>query len=176
MTTVDVTTAAVPDGSLLAKYDNVTSEQATSNYCDCYSTKIDRKVDLQEFVYAFYTSRVFSVERRILAIVLGIPTTDEHAKQLSLGNADSFSAWTVETRLNNEMLLREPRTRTASWFMVRQDVEFSSNGTELLFGSVVFPKNDQKGLGVLFHSISSFHTYYSFALLRSAHKRLRGNL
>ena len=176
MTTIDVTAAAVPDGSLLAQYKNMRVEQAFRNYCDCYSTKIDRKVDLQEFVYAFYTSKVFSVERRILATVLGIPTTDEHAKQLSLGNTDSFSAWTVETVLDNEMLLREPRSRTASWFMVRQDIEFSDNRTELLFGSVVFPRNDQKGLGVLFHSISSFHTYYSCALLRSAHKRLRGNL
>ena len=109
-------------------------------------------------------------------MVLCIPTIDEHAKQLSLGNADSFSAWTVETRLDNEILLREPRSRKASWFMVRHDVEFSGNGIELLFGSVVFPKNDQKALGVLFHSISSFHTYYSFALLRSAHNCLRGNL
>lgn len=176
MPTVSVIPKAVPDGSLLAQYENVTAEQSASNYCDCYSTKIDRKVDLQKFVYAFYTSRVFSVERRILATVLGIPTTDEHAKQLSLGNTDSFSAWTVETRLDNEMLLREPRSSTASWFMVRQDVESSCDRTELLFGSAVFPKNDKKGLGVLFHSLSTFHTYYSYALLRSASKRLRGNL
>jgi hypothetical protein len=175
MSTVNVISTAVPDGSLLAQYENVTADQTVSNYCDCYSTIIDRKVDLQEFVYAFYTSKVFSVERKILATVLRIPTTDEHAKQLSLGNTDSFSAWTVETRLDNEMLLREPRSRTASWFMVRQEVGATSDRTQLLFGSVVFPKNDQKGLGILFHSLSTFHTYYSHALLRSAYKGLHRN-
>ena len=176
MPTVNVIATAVPDESLLAQYENASAEQSVSNYCDCYSIKIDRKVDLKKFVYAFYTSKLFSVERRILATLLGIPTTDEHAKQLSLGKTDSFSAWTVETRLGNEMLLREPRSRTASWFMVRQDVESSGDRTELLFGSAVFPKNDKKGLGVLFHSLSTFHTYYSYALLRSAYKRLRGNV
>lgn len=163
------------EGSLLAYYENVTAEQAVSDYCDCYSTLIDKKVDLQEFVYAFYTSRIFRIERKILATVLSIPTTDEYAKQLSLGNTDSFSAWTVETRLDDEIPLREPRSRTASWFTVRQDVACTGDRTELIFGSVVLLNDDRKGLGALFNSLSSFHTYYSCALLRSANKRLREN-
>ena len=48
MPTVNVISTAVPNGSLLAQYENVTAEQAVNNYCDCYSLIIDRKVDLQE--------------------------------------------------------------------------------------------------------------------------------
>jgi hypothetical protein len=172
MSTLNVNSTEVPDGSLLAQYGNESTVKVVNNYCDCYSITINTKINLEEFVYAFYTSKVFRIERRILAIVLKLPATDEHAKQLSLGNADSFSAWTVETRLDNEILLREPKSRTGSWFMVRKDVESATGKTELLFGSVVIPKKHQDGFGWLFHSLSGFHKLYSCALLNSAKKRL----
>lgn len=172
MLALNVKPADLPEDSLLAQYETESTANVAKNYCDCYSITINRKIDLQEFVYAFYTSKVFRIELRILSIALGIPATNEHAKQLSLGNTDSFSAWTVETRLSNEILLREPKSRTGSWFMVRQDVESDSGATELFFGSVVFPKKNQKGFGVLFHSLMGFHKYYSCALLYSAKKRL----
>jgi hypothetical protein len=47
--------------------------------------------------YAFYTPTIFRFEHKNLAIVLRISSTDENAKQLSLDQADCFSAWTVET-------------------------------------------------------------------------------
>ena len=164
--------SAVPEDSLLAKYRTGSSTKDASNYCDCFTIKINREVNLDEFIYAFYTSVVFRVERRILAIVLGIPATDEHAKELSLGKTDRFSAWIVETRLDNEILLRIPKSRTGSWFMVRQDLESEAGSTELLFGSVVLPKKHQNSFGFLFHSLSGFHKLYSRALLNSAKKRL----
>ncbi|MFT6876753.1 MAG: hypothetical protein ACI9XK_004894 [Granulosicoccus sp.] len=172
MPTLNVNPTEVPDDSLLAQYRIESTGKVANNYCDCYSIVVNRKIDLDEFVYAFYTSTIFRFERKILAIVLGIPSTDENAKQLSLGQADCFSAWTVETRLDNEILLWVRKSRTGSWFMVRENEEPVAGGTELLFGSVVLPGKDQKGFGILFHSLMGFHKLYSKALLYSAKKRL----
>ncbi len=169
---IGVSSIDVPEGSLLANYDVVPDAESECNYCDCYSTTIVGAISLEEFVYAFYTSRAFGIERRILAVALGIPSTHEDAKRLSMGKSNSFSAWTVENRLEHEMLLRFPKSSTGSWFMVRQNVENAAKNTELLFGSVVFPKKNNAGFGLMFHSLSGFHRVYSSALLNSTKKRL----
>ena len=168
----DVCNTDIPQGSLLASYETVSGTESDGNYCDCFSTTIAGVISLEEFVYAFYTSGAFALERKILTAALGIPATHEDAKRLSTGESNRFSGWTVEDRLEHEMLLRFPKSSTGSWFMVRQNTENTSNSTELLFGSVVFPKKDSVTFRLMFYGLSGFHRVYSSALLGSTKKRL----
>ena len=168
----NICSADIPDGSLLAEYNDIRDGKIAENFCDCYSVTVNGIICLEELVYAFYTCPVFAIERRILAIVLGVPSSDEYARQLSTGQCNRYLAWTVENRREHEMLLRFPKSHTGSWFMVRHTVEDGLDRTELLFGSVVFPKKSNTGFGLIFHCLSGFHRLYSAALLKSAKKRV----
>lgn len=162
----------IPHGSLLAIYAEAPTVGTVPNYCDCYSTRIEASVSLQDFVYAFYTSRAFSIERKLLALRLRVPSADEDARSLATGQCNRFSAWCVENRRDDEVLLRFPESNTASWLMVRPNPGKGAGGTELLFGSVVFPKSPDTRFGVVFHALTGFHRFYSALLLRSARKQL----
>lgn len=172
MSSVSASPVDIPDGSLLAAYAEASSADAVPNYCDCYSTRIEQDVSLAEFLYAFYTSPAFSIERKLLSLTLRVPSTDEDAKALATGQTRHFSAWRVEDRRSNETLLRFPRSNTGSWFMVRPSPSDGTDSTDLMFGSVVFPKTPETPFGVTFHTLSGFHRFYSARLLNSARKRL----
>ncbi|ASJ70692.1 hypothetical protein [Granulosicoccus antarcticus] len=166
----------IPQGSLLAAYTGTSTTGTVPNYCDCYSTRIEADISLQDFVYAFYTSRAFSIERKLLALTLRVPSTDEDARALAQGSHNRFSAWSVENRCDNEILLRFPKSSTGSWLMVRPYSQEGSEGTELLFGSVVFPKTSDTPFGLLFHTLTGFHRFYSSLLLNSARNGVRNHL
>ena len=162
----------IPAGSLLAAYAESPEVGTVANYCDCYSMRIEASISLPDYLYAFYTSPAFSIERKLLALALQVPSSDEDARAMATDRSSRFSAWRVENRLDNEILLRFPKSNTASWLMVRPCPDKDSESTELLFGSVVFPKTPDTRLGMVFHALSGFHRFYSKILLNSAGKRL----
>ena len=162
----------IPAGSLLATYAEAPEAGTVPNYCDCYSTRIEASINLPDFLYAFYTSPAFSIERKLLALALRVPSSDEDARALATDRSSHFSAWRVENRRDNEILLRFPKSNTGSWLMVRPCSGEDSESTELLFGSVVFPKTPDTRFGVVFHALTVFHRFYSRVLLNSAGKRL----
>src|SRR5689334_1666383 len=84
-------------------------------YTDCYSVVLPRVVSQAEFVEVFYTAAVFKVERWLIARFLSRPSTDAQAQQLAQGGLSSFSAWSVELRKSNQLVLAAGRTR--SWLM-----------------------------------------------------------
>lgn len=94
----------IPHSSLLAVYAEAPTAGTVPNYCDCYSTRIEARVSLQDFLYAFYTSSAFSIERKLLAMALRVPSADEDARALAMGKSNRFSAWCVENRRDNEIL------------------------------------------------------------------------
>ncbi len=142
------------------------------NYCDCHATRIEASVSLQDFLYAFYTSSAFSIERKLLALALRVPSANEDARALAMGQSNRFSAWRVENRRDREILLRVPKTNTGSWLMVRPSPVDASDSTELLFGSVVFPRTPETPFGMSFRVLTRFHSFYSVLLLNTARKRL----
>lgn len=162
----------IPAGSLLATYAEAPEAGTVPNYSDCYSLRIGASVSLPDFLYAFYTSPAFSIERKLLALALRVPSSDEDAKALATDRSSHFSAWRVENRRDNEILLRFPRSGTGSWLMARPCPGDDSDSTELLFGSVVFPKTPDTPFGPVFHALTGFHRFYSRILLNSARKRL----
>ena len=162
--------SGLPQTALLNKY------KQQGAYTDCYSVVVPRAISHSEYVEAFYTTPLFKVERFILATLVSRPSTDIQAKQLAAGEVDSFAAWNVEGKAENQLLLCDFLGRTRSWLMTDTGEQSKPACTHLFFGSAVVPKIDAKSgqasYGFAFHAMLGFHRLYSRALLRSAVSRL----
>ena len=138
-------------------------------YTDCYAVFVPGVTTLAEFVEAFYTTRLFKLERWLLARALNLPATDEQALRLAQGACDRYSAWRVEQRSNDEILVEFGPTR--SWLCAKPAAG-SAPGTTLLFGSVVVPTRPDGGFGLAFHALGGFHRLYARLLLAAAARRV----
>ena len=147
-------------------------------FADCYTCEVAGAVSHADFVAAFYTTRLFKLERFVLRWLARCPATDADAKLLGEGKADRFSAWHVEAREANQLLLADFTGRTKSWLMVGPAA--GGNGaprTQLYFGSAVLPRprrstTEKARMGVVFHALNGFHRLYSRLLLSAARSRL----
>ena len=166
----------MPESALLNEYRNRSPSEDAEAYTDCYTVDIDGAVVLSEFVFSFYTTLVFKLERAILKHLAAKPSSDYEAKQLSDGSIDAFAAWTVEQRTEEQLLMRDYRGRTRSWFMVSPIVATGQPRTLLFFGSAVVPVENRKTgkleIGSGFSLLLGFHKLYSKILLYSAKLRL----
>lgn len=142
-------------------------------FTDCYAVEIPGTVALEDFVEAFYTTRLFRLERWLLARILRIPSTDLEATELAKGSRSSFSAWKVEQRSEREILLDAGQTR--SWLAVAPGPSGTPT-TTLRFGSAVVPMRPGGRFGLAFHALLGFHRAYSRHLLGAAAARLRARL
>lgn len=144
---------------------------------DCFYIDKPGNVSLEEYISAFYTTRLFKAERAILSIVIRKPSTDKDAILLSQNKTDRFSAWTVEERTFNQILLRDFKGDTKSWLMVQPMTTKALPTTRLYFGTVVVPKKISKdgkaSVSYIFHLFGGLHRIYSRALLKSAYNKLR---
>lgn len=160
----------LPQEALLSRY------KQEGAYTDCYSVEVPYVISHAEYVAAFYTTALFKIERLILRLLVSKPSTDLQAMQLADGKATAFSAWNVEGRATNQLLLCDFLGHTRSWLMTTAIDDGNLTGTRLYFGSAVIPKiNPESGqatYGVAFHVLQSFHNAYSKALLRSTASRL----
>ncbi len=84
--------APVPQQSFLGAYTQAGA------FTDCYSTSVPIAATLPQFVEAFYTTRLFKLERWLLAKLLNIESSDVQAHELAQGAGTKFSAWKVENR------------------------------------------------------------------------------
>lgn len=161
-----IQTSPAPPHALIHKYTSMPGA-----YTDSYATDLPRQITFPEYLFAFYTTPLFKLERLILLLVRK-PSTDEEARQLAEGQRDSFAAWTVEARAENQILMCDFAGSTRSWLMTVQ----IENGTRLYFGSVVVPhrmsKDGRPSLGIFFQALLGFHKVYSALLLHSAKSRL----
>ena len=167
----DIQPHPLPTNALLTKYANADA------YTDCFVTEIARTVSHPEFVEAFYTGRLFKVERFLLRVFISRPSTDLQARQLAVGELNEFAAWRVETRAVDQLLLCAIDGRTRSWLMV--SAAEVPGRTRLYFGSAVVPRVDavnlstrKSGMSIVFKSLLGFHKLYSRALLSAAAVRL----
>lgn len=158
----------LPPEALLARYSG------TGGYADCYVAEVDRVVSHAEFVEAFYTGRVFKLERLLLRLLLSRPATDAEARQLATGARDRYSAWWVESRAADQLLMCDIGGRTRSWLMVAPAGD--GRATRLYFGSAVVPAKGRSSgrprLGLIFTALLGFHRLYSRVLLGAARARL----
>jgi hypothetical protein len=164
-----IRTCRLPESALLRRY------QQGAGYADCYTTEIGRPVSQAEYVAAFYTTRLFKLERLVIARLLSRPSTDAEARGLASGVRDSFAAWHVEARAADQLLLCDLRGSTRSWLM-SMPAAGRSGATRLFFGSAVVPvvdrRSGERGRGWAFRALLGFHKLYSRLLLRAAVARL----
>ncbi|WP_205527315.1 hypothetical protein [Solimonas sp. K1W22B-7] len=137
-------------------------------------TEIAQAVSHAQYVEAFYTTALFKTERLILSLVLLKPSTDRQARELALGQRDSFAAWQVEKRDEDQLILAAGRTR--SWLMVAPAPTPGVMATRLYFGSAIVPARGARAgsnpLGSGFSALLGFHQLYSRGLLHAARTRL----
>lgn len=170
-----------PLTALLNRYRVPQWDEPGEPYTDSFAARISRRVDIAEFVYAFYTTNLFKLERIVLNHLAARPSTDAQAELLAAGEIETFAAWNVEARTDNQLLMCDFRGRTRSWFMVEpieaDSGDLSGAGTLLRFGSAVVPVRNRKTgeteLGRSFELLLGFHRLYSKMLLRSAVRRLK---
>lgn len=161
---------ALPPESFLLRY------RQAGGYADCYSVDLPVRTTQARFIEAFYTTRLFKLERTLLAWTVKKPSTDAQARQLSQGNVDSFAAWSVERQSGDQLLLCDLHGRTRSWLMVAHADVAAGACSRLYFGSAVVPKASSASgparLGTLFRLLLGFHRLYSKMLLEAARARL----
>ena len=158
---------AEPDEALLARYS-----AQDGCYTDCFAVDVPGVVSFEAYVAAFYTTWLFKLERAILKLAVKRPSTDAQAVELAAGRRDSFAAWDVEARAEDQLLMCDLAGRTRSWLMVAP----ADGGTRLYFGSAVVPVTGKDGkptLGFGFSALLGFHKLYSKALLWSAVRKLK---
>ncbi len=173
---VSIVACPIPETALLRKYESGSPREEAESYTDCFIVDTGASVALSDFVFAFYTTWLFKLERVILKVIAGKPSTDYEAQQLADGLIDSFAAWSVEARADEQLLMCDFRGRTRSWFMVEPIISDGQPRTRLRFGSAVLPEKGSKTgkleLGVGARLLLSFHRLYSKTLLYSAKRRL----
>jgi hypothetical protein len=156
----------VPEDALLKTYRGGAHPERWGDYGDCFAMSVDRVESLADFVFAFYSSPIFRIERLILRVVLGARSTDAQARALADGSATSFAVWRVGARTATQLLMCDCYERTRSWFRV---VPLEGGRTLLQFGSAVAAARDgqtgaaAKGSG--FRLLLGFHVLYSKLLL-----------
>lgn len=169
-TVLRIEACPLPADALLQRY------AAGGAFTDCYATDIAFPVTNTQYVEAFYTTPLFRLERLILAWALSRPSSDAGAVQLAKGQADTFSAWRVEERRADQLLMSDVKGRTRSWFMASPGGAGSGVRTRLYFGSAVLPVVDPEtgasAMGAGFRALGGFHHVYSELLLYSARSRL----
>ena len=161
----------VPANTMLDKY------LVNGAYTDCYMTEISGQVHFPEFIFSFYTTSLFKLERLILELSVSKPSTDVQARQLADREIDKFATWHVESRSENELLMCDFLGRTRSWFKV---IAVSETRTQLYFGSAISssqnPKTGKLSLGFGFKALLGFHQIYSMLLLHFAKSRIMSQL
>ena len=141
-------------------------------YADSYRTEVNGYISLEDYVYNFYTSPLFKLERFILTWTVSKPSNDMDAQEIAKGNTEKFAAWTVENRNENELLMCDFTHRTRSWFMVKEVGTSELPRTQLYFGTGVSPSVNKKSMGLLFNILLPFHKIYSISLLYFAKRQL----
>lgn len=167
---ISIERCPLPENALLNRYDR------PGVHTDCYRTDVIGAVTHEEYVGSFYTTPLFKLERIILKWAVSKPSSDIQAMQLADGSIDTFAAWHVEDRCENQLLLSDFQDRTRSWLMVAPVDIGGIEKTRLFFGSAVTPvrkaNTGKLSLGFVFSMLLGFHKLYSVLLLRSAKSNL----
>ncbi len=168
-----ITQQPVPEDSLLKTYRGGSRPERWVGQGDCFAVAVAQPVSLGDFVFAFYTSPVFRIERAILRILAGAPSTDAEARGVADGSGSSFAIWRVGQRTTTQLLMCDRFEKTRSWFQV---APMEGGGTLLRFGSAVASSRNREtgalSVGRGFRWLMGFHVLYSRVLLGAARRRV----
>ncbi|MEL7396055.1 MAG: hypothetical protein AAFN44_06750 [Pseudomonadota bacterium] len=140
----------------------------TGAYADCFEATVACDIPqsdaFQRFVFAFFDSPVFRVERAILRLAGKAPKDRSDPKALALGETDAFAAWRVERRADNEILLVVLNTPIRTWLSLQKE----GSVARLRFGSAILPQEGKDIPHWAFRVTLPAHVVYSRLLLRAA--------
>jgi hypothetical protein len=143
-------------------------------YTDCFYIDLRDTLTLSDYIEAFYTNWLFKLERLVLATLVAKASTDIQAAALAQGERTKFAAWTVETRTEDQIVMRDYQSKTSSWLMCAPQ---DDGTTRLYFGSAIVPArirpDGSVDLGAGFNQLVGAHRLYSVALLKATAARLR---
>ena len=175
-----ITRETVPADALLKTFRGGAHPERWGRYADCFAVDVAQDVSLPDFVFAFYTSRLFAVERFLLRSLINAPSSVADARAVADGSSATFAAWYVGQRTPTQLLMCDRYERTRSWFCVESK---SGGETRLRFGSAVAAKRaertdapkgkDDAERPAAFSLLLQFHVIYSQALLHAARKNLQ---
>ena len=98
------------------------------------------------------------------------------ALKMAVAEVETFAAWDVEARRDDQILLSDYRGRTRSWLMSEPSSSKTGDSTRLYFGSAVIPnrvkETEDLRMGKTFSVLLQFHKLYSQVLLSSTKSRL----
>lgn len=157
-----VAAAELPPGALLERY------RTAGGYVDCFVADVAQPLTLPQLVQAFYNSRAFRFERWLLGVLLGKRADADDVLCLAAAETQHLSAWSVEARTVDQILMCDFQSKTRSWLMVLP----LQDGTRLHFGTAVVPAQSRADKAV-FTALLGFHRWYSRALLGSTVKQLQ---
>ena len=161
----------VPDDALLRTYRGGNRPELWGRYGDCFTIEVDRAVTLTQWVFAFYTSPLFRIERFILRVLAKAPSNDLQAEDVASGRRETFAIWVVGARTKDQLLMCDRYGKTRTWF---RSVPQASGGTMLQFGSAVAARtrpDGATGMSGGFKLLLEAHKIYSRALIGAAMKR-----
>lgn len=165
-----------PKYSLLKDWQPGLVRDESKSYRDCFITDVEHEVDLADFVFAFYTSHLFRLERLILSLAIKSRITEDHARALADGSSDSFAVWTVGERRSNELILCDKFGTTRSWFQISKMPSTTNMATRMYFGSVVVVSSGEpdgcNNINLPVKLSLPFHRLYSRSLIKSAMRQL----
>jgi hypothetical protein len=165
---VQVIATTLPKSACLNDY-----EHHAGVYTDCFQTELPKGGTLESYINAFFNTWLFRIERMILNTAAKKPASDEDIARLAQGTSNTMSAWQVERRDADQILLEVPQTPIRTWLMRSGEGE----KTQLYFGSAILPdavdRNGNAKMPFLFHALLGFHKLYARALLFSAKRALR---
>ena len=165
---MNIERSEVPSHALLKTHIGKQPER-WGGYQDCFRVHVTHEVQIGEFVHAFYTTRLFKLERFLLRIILGIHSSDADANALVAGTGRTFAAWYEGARSSTQLLMCDRYESTRSWFMANPA---PGGGSELCFGSAVAQSPDTPYMPPKFRLLLGFHVFYSKLLLGAAARRL----
>ena len=177
---LSITREPVPADALLNTFRGGAHPETWGRYADCFAADIAGEVGLADFVFAFYTSRLFRMERFLLRMLINAPSTRADARAVADGSRDTFAAWYVGQRTPTQLLMCDRYERTRSWFCIEP---IGGAATRLRFGSAVAARRgertgaaarpDAPRRPAAFNLLLQFHVIYSQALLHAAKKNLQ---
>jgi hypothetical protein len=158
----------LPADALLGRY----ADPALGAFTDAFVATIPRIVSLQELIAAFYSSPVIRLELLAIGLIFRKPGSAAHARRLAAGEAQAFSAWDVEDRTPDQILMREVLGgKTRSWLKVEPQLTEAAPLTRIYFGSAVLPAGSRRAsprMSPLVAALLPFHKVYSRSLLNGA--------
>ncbi|MEL6648775.1 MAG: hypothetical protein AAFQ05_13995 [Pseudomonadota bacterium] len=138
------------------------------SYTDCFEAAVptDGTPDraFERFVFLFFDSWLFRVERMILRFAGKAPKAGTDPIALARGEVAHFAAWTVDARRAQELLMSVHHTPIRTWLSVAKD----GDQMRLRFGTALLAQETSGRVHWGFRATIRAHRLYAKLLLKAA--------